>query len=244
LFHVKRGRHVSSADDPHTIGREVRERVVAHLAKLGFAPTESDKFPDRIEKFATNLALWGKTTSLTARPNDPSEIAFHVIDSLMPAVIATGPDPGPLAGAFGPDHKVLDVGSGAGFPGLVLAAATPAVVTLVESRRKRASFLSVAVAEMGLVKVRVDSAHATPSHVSPEFDVVMARAVGEPALFYGIAMGALRRPGLAILYTSRSQRLSLNEASAAGLTGYTRRGYVVERDGAAVERVLAIWSKP
>ncbi len=240
---MKRPRQASTEDDPRAIGAAVRERVVLRVAGLGYTPAEPDRFPDRIEKFAENLALWGATTSLTACPGDPAETAFHVIDSLMPAVIAAGPDPGPLAGAFGPDRKILDVGTGAGFPGLILAAATAATFTLAESRRKRASFLSVAIAEMGLLNVRVETAHITPSLLEPEFDLVTARAVGEPGSFYAIAAGALRPSGLAILYASRSQRPNLDAAGAAGLSGYTRRAYTVERDGATVERVLAIWRK-
>ena len=55
---------------------------------------------------------------------------------------------------------MLDIGSGAGFPGLVIAAAINASVTLVEARRKRATFLTEAVIEMGLKNVRVECARA------------------------------------------------------------------------------------
>ena len=87
--------------------------------------------------------------NLTAHPEDPEEIAFHVIDSVMPVVLASLN--GPLHGTFDKGSTVLDLGSGAGFPGLVLAAASPANFTLIESRRKRASFLQVARAEMRLI---------------------------------------------------------------------------------------------
>lgn len=240
---MKRPREIPTENAPRIIGATVRERVVERLVKLGYKPAEPEKFPERIAKFAESLALWGATTSLTARPEDPAEITFHVIDSLMPAVIAAGPEPGLLAAAFDAGRKVLDVGSGAGFPGLILAAATQAAFTLAESRRKRASFLSVAAAEMGLVNVTIETAHITPSRCAPEFDVVTARAVGEPGAFYALASGTLRSSGLAILYASPSQRLSLAAAGVAGLSGYTRRLYAVERNGVTVERVLAIWRK-
>lgn len=243
MFHVKQGRQVSPESDPSSIGRAVREKVVARLRNLSYAPADIHRFAECIERLATNLALWGRTANLTAHPDDPVEVAFHTIDSLMPAVIAAGPEPGILAGAFGADRKILDIGSGAGFPGLVLAAATAASFTLAESRRKRASFLSVTIAEMGLENVRVDTTRITPSHFSPEFDLVSARAMGEPASFYPIAANALRPSGLAMLYASPSQRLSLDAARAAGLGEYVRRAYAVERDGARVERVLAIWRK-
>jgi 16S rRNA (guanine(527)-N(7))-methyltransferase RsmG len=243
LFHVKRRRELLTASGLRIIGAAVRDRVVQRLAKFGYTPAEPEKFPERVAKFAENLALWGATTSLTARPDDPAEIAFHVIDSLMPAVIAAGPERALLTGAFAAGRKVLDVGSGAGFPGLILAAATRASFTLAESRRKRASFLSVAAAEMGLVNVTIETAHVTPSRRAPQFDVVTARAVGITGSFYALASAALRPAGLAILYASPSQRLGLDAASAAGLSEYARHPYAVERDGAMVERVLAIWRK-
>jgi 16S rRNA G527 N7-methylase RsmG len=68
-----------------------------------------------------------------------------------------------LADAFVSGSRVLDLGSGAGFPALILAAACDADFLLMEARRKRASFLRVTAAEMGLSNVQVDSARADPA---------------------------------------------------------------------------------
>lgn len=236
-------RQCAPGDAPRTIARAVRERVIERLGQLNYAPEASEIFFDRVEIFARNLAFWGATTNLTARPDDPAEIAFHVIDSLMPAAIAAGPDPGLFSGVFGPERRVLDIGSGAGFPGLILAAATRASFTLAESRRRRASFLSVVIAEIGLTNAQLEMTRITPSRLKAEFDLVTARAVGELPRFYEIAGHALRSSGLAMLYVNPSQRLSLDLATTAGLSEYSRRAYTVERDGATVERVLATWRK-
>jgi 16S rRNA G527 N7-methylase RsmG len=68
-----------------------------------------------------------------------------------------------LTKAFAAGSRVLDLGSGAGFPALILAAACDADFLLMEARRKRASFLRVTAAEMGLANVQVDSARAEPA---------------------------------------------------------------------------------
>lgn len=179
--------------------------------------------------------------NLTAHPEDPEEIAFHVIDSVIPVVLASHETI--LHGAFDEGRSVLDLGSGAGFPGLVLAAASSASFTLVESRRKRASFLQVAMAEMGLDNARIEMTRATASAFHAEFDLVTARAFGDAADLFAVASAALRLDGLAMLYASPSQRLNLESASACHFGDYIRIPYVVPRRDDRVDRILAVWRK-
>jgi 16S rRNA (guanine527-N7)-methyltransferase len=78
-------------------------------------------------------------------------------------------------------HRVADVGSGGGVPGMILAIARPdAAVTLVESTRKKAEFLRQCAAELGLENVTVEPRRAEElgqSAARESFDVVVARAV-------------------------------------------------------------------
>jgi 16S rRNA (guanine527-N7)-methyltransferase len=78
-------------------------------------------------------------------------------------------------------HRLADVGSGGGVPGIVLAIARPDVqVVLVESTRKKADFLLAAVSELKLSNVMVEPKRAEDLAWSPQresFDVVVARAV-------------------------------------------------------------------
>ncbi len=230
-----------SAADPGAIGLAARTIVETALVALDAAPPT--EFLPRIEKLAGGVALWGARMNLTAHPDDPDELAFHILDSLMPYLIASAADSGMLRGAFSGGKKILDLGSGAGFPGLVLAAASGAEFTLIESRRRRASFLAVAIAEMGLHNVIVDSSRAEPRLLRPQFDLVTARAFGRAEDFYPLAAAALKPCGLAMLYANPSQRLSLDRAANAGLSSYARVPYQVERRGARVDRVLALWRK-
>lgn len=225
--------------DAHRIASDVRIRVQRSLEALNFS-VPLPGFLNRIEKLAATLVIWGSRMNLTAHPDDPAEMAFHIVDSLMPLILA---DRAPaLREALAPHKRVIDLGSGAGFPGLVLAAASDALFTLCESRRKRASFLSVAAAEMGLKNVAIKPIRATPESFR-EFDLVVARAVGDLQQLYRIAAPALRTGGLILLYASQAQRLDLKHAASAGLMGYTRLDYGMDRAGEQVARVLAFWRK-
>jgi 16S rRNA (guanine527-N7)-methyltransferase len=248
MFHVKhRPRERARAlRDPETIAREVRAIVGDSVKRLELL-TSPPVFLDRIERLAAALATWGARMNLTAEPEEPSEMAFHIVDSLAPLILASRDDGAFLSGTFSAGNRALDLGSGAGFPGLVLAAASEAHFTLAESRRKRASFLTVTASEIGLHNVTVEAAHMNASQVEPvfepAFDVVTARAFGDPASVYRLAAAALKPGGFAILYANPSQRLRLEEAGASGLCEYRRLAYEVERGDSIVNRILAVWRR-
>ncbi len=237
------------AAEPVEIGRTVRSIVVEALVLLGYDPPGPD-FPGRIETFAATLALWGSKLNLTSAPDDPGEIAFHIIDSLAPLILAhlaegaASTAEAVLAGAFAPGVRVLDLGSGAGFPALILAAVcaggvTPAF-TLLEARRKRSSFLVVAAAGMGLANVRVDSSRSDPMTLEPIFDIVTARAFAEPAIVYRTAAAALKPGGHAILYASPAQRSAIELVSGADFEPVAFFEYEVPRGGASITHLLAV----
>lgn len=90
------------------------------------------------------LVTWNRTHNLTRIVDAADAVKLHYLDCLMPLLAQHGP------------RSFVDVGSGAGFPGLLAALAWPeAEATLVEPARKRASFLVLAAAAMGLERVRV-----------------------------------------------------------------------------------------
>ncbi|MGZ4126571.1 MAG: 16S rRNA (guanine(527)-N(7))-methyltransferase RsmG [Actinomycetota bacterium] len=104
-------------------------------------------------------------------------VARHTGDSLLFALVRR-----PLEG-----EAWVDVGSGAGFPGLVLACCFPETqFTLVEPQRRRAGFLELQTAELGLLNAEVRTARA--AELGTTFDVATARALAEPA----IALEALK----------------------------------------------------
>jgi len=200
-------------------------------------------FWERIQRFTAALVRWGARINLTAAAGDDAEIVFHMIDSLTPAILSKRTDGGPFIGAFGPGRRILDLGSGGGFPGLILAAATEAQFTLVDSRRKRSSFLAFAAGEMGLCNVTVEPIRATGYEFNGEYDAVVSRGVGTVGGFHEIASGALKHRGLAILYANEDQYIDAMNAEAFGLGELIESHYVLRRADEEAKRVLAVWRK-
>ena len=106
----------------------------------------------RIEVFATLVLEENQRQNLIAKPTEPHIWQRHIADSVQLIENVSRETFGP--NAVGP---WLDLGSGPGFPGLVIAALHPNMpVVLVESRARRVEFLERCVAELGLGKCRVE----------------------------------------------------------------------------------------
>jgi 16S rRNA (guanine527-N7)-methyltransferase len=226
-FHVK---HRERSSPLPTQVRQILEQS-PEVAQSGLG---SD-FLGRIEHFANALHVWGARTNLTAHPGDPVEVAFHIVDSLAPLSLNL------CRASLRERAKVLDLGSGAGFPGLILAAAFAGDFTLAETRRKRATFLSMAAAAMGLTNVKVRAGRLSAETIDSEFDVVTARAVGEVGL--EIIARALGAQGHAILWLGPDQTISVDRVRNAGLGTLVRHDYLVRRGSKAVRRSLVIGQK-
>ena len=223
------------------IARETREIVARWLSGGTFSLRA--ELLDRIETMAATLALWGRTTNLTANPTDPAELAFHVIDSLAPVVFAEGAARAELDRMLASDKAVLDLGSGAGFPGLVLAAAFEARFTLVEARRKRASYLEVAASEMGLRNVTIERRRVNVGNIGTGFDLVTARAFAAGDDMHALAAAALRSNGLMLLYASEGQERGGHSAVEAVFEGPVTWKYRLPHGDRIVGRGAILWRK-
>ena len=94
----------------------------------------------RLERLVDLWLRYGRVMNLTAAKS-PEELVPHVLEAILAVKLAR--DLGASSGT-----RWLDVGSGAGFPALVIAALTDVELTLVEPRERRASFLEVALAQL------------------------------------------------------------------------------------------------
>jgi 16S rRNA (guanine527-N7)-methyltransferase len=246
-FHVKQKTHRADSPSPlkepsEAIAVATRERVARWLGATALHPR--DGFLERIEEMAATLVLWGARTNLTAEAADAGEIAFHVIDSLAPIALATGAARATLEAALSLNASVLDLGSGAGFPGLVLAAAFDARFSLAESRRKRASYLQVAAHAMDLRNVAVEQRRASPRSFANGFDLVTARAFGLTAELYETASTALRDGGVLLLYASADQVLAVSRARPQQLLAEDATwNYRLSHREREVARTAILWRK-
>jgi 16S rRNA (guanine527-N7)-methyltransferase len=229
MFHVKH-----PPGDPEGIARKTRELLARALPEELSARTE---LLGRLERYAAILALWGPRTNLTAEPENPAAVAFHIADSLAP--LFADPEAEAL---FVAGRRVADLGSGAGFPGVILAAACEAHFTLIEARRKRASFLRAAALAVGLDNVRIDESRGGRNG---NYDVVVARAFARPSVFYEAAIKLLDASGAAVLWASEEQELELEVGEAAGLRLRDRVSYrILDPDSRReVRRVLIRFSR-
>lgn len=166
--------------------------------------------------------------------------------------------PGPIerhvehAGAFidatPPPHRFLDLGSGGGVPGLVLAIDWPeALGTLVDAQARRVRFLSVAIDELDLGD-RVAALHAraedlanTPEHRG-RYDVVTARSFGPPGRTAECGAGFLREGGLLVVAEPPGAPAERWPTTGLESVGLVDRGCVT-RSGSTV-RVLESLTGP
>ena len=123
-----------------------------------------DNFFYNIQKYKEHLFKWNKIHNLTGA-KDEQTIDEFIYDAVFPV-------------SFLPKAKnLLDIGTGAGFPGMILAMGLPDTkVTLVEPLTKRASFLQFIKADLGLDNVRVVKKRVENME-SEIFDIVTSRAV-------------------------------------------------------------------
>ncbi len=123
----------------------------------------------RVRTYLTLLHRWTRKIDLVAPADLDTLLARHVLDSLAQV---------PLLPARS-SAKVVDVGSGAGLPGIPWAMARPDLpLTLVEPRSRRVAFLSTAVRELGLGNVTiVDTRAEDLADEARTFDLVASRAV-------------------------------------------------------------------
>jgi 16S rRNA (guanine527-N7)-methyltransferase len=159
------------------------------------------------------LALVGSDPAAPTAVRDPATaVDTHVADALVALELVQ------VRAA----RRIADLGSGAGFPGLVLAAALPeAEVALVEANRRKCAFLERAAAQMGLANVGVVPARAESWTAGlATRDLVTARALAPLAVIVEYAAPLLVEGGALVAWKGRRDVAEeADGAAAAGATG-------------------------
>ena len=150
------------------------------IADLGLALPQSAT--GRLLDYLALLAKWNRVYNLTAIREETKWISLHLLDSL---VVVPHLPPG----------RIVDVGSGAGLPGIPIALACPdRQVTLLDSNQKKGAFLTQASTELALANVKVVIERAESYYPDTAYEVVISRAFSSIADFIRIA-GHLCRSG-------------------------------------------------
>ena len=161
----------------------------------------------KLLEFGALLLLENQQTNLTGAKDIVSLVAEHFLDSLAPLAFITLSSP------------VVDIGSGAGFPGIPVAIAFPdETIVLLEPRAKRAAFLESAVSRLGLANISVIKASALgpgATSVLGKAGTVLMRAVAEPDRAIRLGSAFVRPGGDLVLYEGRLARPTPEHRKAA-----------------------------
>jgi len=183
----------------------------------------------RLLDYVSLLRKWNQVHNLTTVDEESKMLTHHLLDSLSIAPFVTG-------------NRCLDVGSGAGFPGMVLALTQPQQQwTLVESRTKKASFLREVKTRCKAKNVTVIAGRVEDYRPSTNFDTLASRAVSTLADLFRMT-GHLHHPHLRLVV----MKGAYPEDELAALTPRQRamaRVFPVEVPGLSARRHIVVMAE-
>ncbi len=142
-----------------------------------------------LQRYIDLVLAWNKRTNLISRRDEGRIVENHLSESLA----------GVMFVKFSPHERIIDVGSGAGFPAIPICIVCPeSYFVLIESKRMKSLFLKEAIAQMDLKNVEVIADRveqvALKKDCHAKFDVAMSRAVASLYVVYNW-VEKLIRPG-------------------------------------------------
>jgi 16S rRNA (guanine527-N7)-methyltransferase len=217
------------------------EPLVAGTRELGLELSESHLAAFRV--FYRELVDWNRRFNLTAITDWDGVLVRHFLDSL--SCLKALPRAELASGA-----RVIDVGAGAGFPGLALKIVCPGMrLTLLEATRKKVTFLQHVVGVLDLKDVEAIHGRAeTLAHEAryrEQYDWALARAVAEMATLAEYLLPLVRVGGSALAQKGEGAAAEVHEAEGAITTlgGRVRQLVPVELRGLAETRYLVVVNK-
>lgn len=188
------------------VGYEGFAKTVSSLLGFTLKPRHLETF----DWYASELVTWDRRFNLTAVTDSQGIEVKHFIDSLT-CLQAMG---------TGPTGRVIDVGTGAGFPGLPLKIVCPRIeLTLVESIGKKVEFCRHVVRSLGLEGVeivhnRVERVGHQPEHRGA-YDWALARAVASMPVLVEYLLPLLKLGGRAVIQKGETGPAEVNTAEGA-----------------------------
>ena len=188
-----------------------KELPLSNLASMG----ETDPIEDlgldlgveqkaKLLDFSKALLQWNKRTNLISKSDERRVFSRHILDSLSATSFLIG-------------NSIVDIGSGAGLPGLPLAIASPhKKFTLYERMRKRARFMRFVIANLGIDNAQVIEAPFEEIVSKGEsFNCVVSRGVRSAEALWPLVERAITKTGRLIVYaTTQSFEEELTSKSA------------------------------
>ncbi len=196
-------------DDNANVGH--RERLLAAARSLGLTLEAGQT--DTLLRFLALLQRWNRVYNLTALRDPDQMLSHHLVDclALLPALQRHACE------ANLPALRVLDVGSGGGLPGVVLACLQPGwSVHCVDTVAKKAGFIRQAAAELGLRNL--EALHARVEALPPgagRYDLITSRAFASLADFTRLSTPLLAERGVWVAMKARLQPSEINELPSA-----------------------------
>ncbi len=157
----------------------------AGAADMGVALSDSQA--ERLLAYGTLMLKWNKVYNLTALRDPASVLTHHLLDSL--AAVA------PLRREWAGKGKLLDVGSGGGLPGVVIAIMRPDLeVSCLDAVAKKAAFVQQVAAELELPNLR--GLHARVESLVGSYEIISSRAFASLPDFFNGSMNLLAPGGV------------------------------------------------
>ena len=177
------------------------DKIAAGIAAL------QQEFPadaaGRLAVLLAELQRWGKRINLTAILDPDEMVSAHVLDSLAVRPLIQGP-------------QVIDIGTGAGFPGLPLAIAEPDVeFTLLDGNGKKISFVNHMIGELGLSNAVAVKARAEDYAPGKRFDTVIARALATVPRLVELSAHLVREDGQLLALKGKYPAAELESITAS-----------------------------
>ncbi|MBE0479058.1 16S rRNA (guanine(527)-N(7))-methyltransferase RsmG [Candidatus Aerophobetes bacterium] len=192
----------------------------SRLLELGAKKLGITIAPEKIEKFLIyleELKLWNRKINLTSLKSDEEILIKHFLDSLSCSILWKKTP-----------HRLIDIGTGAGFPSLPLKILLPEIkCTLIEAKKKKTVFLEHLIKKLNLEDIRIINARAEDMAREEEresFDLALSRAVAKLNILLEYALVYVKLGGYLIAQKGKDAKEIEEAKNALSILG----GQIVE----------------
>jgi 16S rRNA (guanine527-N7)-methyltransferase len=186
------------------MNQHARKLLISGAQELGIALSAEQTA--RLDLFAEELKKWSRKINITAITDDEGIAVKHFVDSLSLLKVVRGPG------------RMLDIGSGAGFPGIPVKIVVPELeIVSVDAVVKKISFQKQAVRLLNLVQFTATHVRAETLNASyPEFfDWIVSRAFSDIPSFVAMALPLLKSEGRIVAMKGRNAAEEIAAAESA-----------------------------